>query len=69
MNADDKNYYPLFGIDYDKDHYLTHETKYKEEHERKVDDYVKKKKELLEPKPGRKTQWCAVCKITYEDYL
>lgn len=55
LNADNKKYYPLFSIEPDKDHYNCHEEKYKEEHERKVKDYIQKKTILLEPKPGRKS--------------
>lgn len=40
INADGKKYYPLFSIDLDRDHYVYHEDKYKEEHEKKVKDYV-----------------------------
>lgn len=62
MNADGKKYYPLFYRDLDREYYLFHEEKHKEEHEKKVKDYVQRKKEFYEPKPGRKTKWCAVCK-------
>ncbi|KRW98948.1 hypothetical protein PPERSA_00775 [Pseudocohnilembus persalinus] len=69
INPDGKKYYPLFWIDLDKDHYKQHEEKYKDEHEKKVLDYMQEKEELYEPKPGRKTRWCAVCKLQYNDYL
>jgi len=64
---DNLPYLPSFILDVYKNDYDQNRQRYIEEHKKKIEDYTTKKKELLEPRPGRRHNNCGVCKMVYED--
>ncbi|EWS74032.1 hypothetical protein TTHERM_000336019 (macronuclear) [Tetrahymena thermophila SB210] len=69
LNTDNKPHIPGFIMDMDRGYYEKHDQRYKEDHEAKISDYTKAKSRLYLPKPGKRHNYCCVCKQSYDDYL
>ncbi|CAK62975.1 unnamed protein product (macronuclear) [Paramecium tetraurelia] len=69
FNQDEQQCLPGFILEVDRNDYLRSMQKYKEDHQRKIQEYTMKKTKLQIPKPGRKHRYCGVCRKPYADYL
>ncbi|CAD8187726.1 unnamed protein product [Paramecium octaurelia] len=69
FNQDEQQCLPGFILEVDRNEYLRSMQKYKEDHQRKIQEYTMKKTKLQIPKPGRKHRYCGVCRKPYQDYL
>ncbi|CAD8106537.1 unnamed protein product [Paramecium sonneborni] len=69
FNQDEQQCLPGFILEVDRNDYLRSMQKYKDDHQRKIQEYTMKKTKLQIPKPGRKHRYCGVCRKPYVDYL
>ncbi|CAD8081374.1 unnamed protein product [Paramecium primaurelia] len=69
FNQDEQQCLPGFILEVDRNDYIKSMQKYKEDHQKKVQEYTTKKTKLQIPKPGRKHRYCGVCRKPYADYL
>ncbi|CAK68044.1 unnamed protein product (macronuclear) [Paramecium tetraurelia] len=69
FNQDEQQCLPGFILEVDRNDYIKSMQKYKEDHQKKVQEYTTKKTKLQIPKPGRKHRYCGVCRKPYDDYL
>ena len=63
LNNDGKEYTPCFILEGDESHYVEYDDKYKQAHNLKKCEYDDSNRTILEPKHGRKSKICAVCRI------
>lgn len=56
-------------MEMDRHYYQKNDQRYLDDHKNKILDYVKPKSRLYLPKPGKRHNYCCICKQSYEDYL